>query len=81
MPITVPSLEEGAALGAALLAVKGCDVALYDEICRKTDGVRCVIKPVPELTARYERQYQNWREFYPALRSVFAANQANSNTK
>jgi xylulokinase len=27
--------------------------------------------PDPELTARYEAQYQKFRKIYPALKSVF----------
>ncbi len=70
LPITVPQKEEGAALGAALLAAKGCDEAVYEAICRKTDGVKTVVQPDPVLSAKYNKAYEKWLKLYPALKTI-----------
>ena len=72
LPITVPQKEEGAALGAALLAAKGCDPAVYEAICRKTDGVKAVIEPDSALAEKYEQAYEKWLKLYPAVQNIFA---------
>ena len=71
LPIAVPVLEEGAALGAALLAAKGCDASVYEAICAKTDGIKTTVFPDETLTAKYEAQYQKWRKLYPAVQNIF----------
>ena len=69
---TLYSPEEGAALGAALLAAKGCDPAVYEAICRKTDGVKAVIEPDSALAEKYEQAYEKWLKLYPAVQNIFA---------
>ncbi len=70
LPITVPQKEEGAALGAALLAAKGCDVAVYETICQKTDGIKTVVEPDPALVEKYNKAYEKWSKLYPAIQGI-----------
>ena len=67
LPISVPQKEEGAALGAALLAAKGCDLAVYESICSKTDGIKTVVEPDPALVEKYNKVYEKWIKLYPAI--------------
>lgn len=64
--------EEGPALGGAMLAAVACgEYASVEEITEKLVKVVETIEPEPELAARYERQYQKFKEIYPACRPLF----------
>ena len=43
------------------------------EACAKLVKVSETVKPEPELTAKYEKRYQAFRQIYPALKGVFPA--------
>ena len=36
-------------------------------------AVTATVKPDPELSARYEAQYQKFRQIYPAMKELFPA--------
>ena len=62
---------EGAAYGAALLA--GVGAGLWPDVdtaCRQSIKVTGSTSPQPEIAARYEPLYAQYRELYPALKSI-----------
>ena len=73
IPLELPVSEQGPGMGAAMLAMVACgeypDVA---SACEHLVKVASVVSPEPELAARYEARYQQYRLIYPALKQVFA---------
>lgn len=64
--------EEGPALGAAMLAAVACgEYASVEEIAQKMVKVVDTVEPEPELVAKYEAQYQKFKEIYPACKTVY----------
>ena len=56
-----------------MLAMVGC--GLYDSVKACADAlvsVRETVEPDPEIAARYEKQYQNFKQIYPTLKDLFA---------
>ncbi len=73
-PLSTINVDEGPALGAALLAGVGAN--LYSSVEEACSNVIKVVSstPVIEESARiYEKQYQTYRALYPALKDSFAA--------
>ena len=72
IPLELPRTEQGPGYGAAMLAMVGCG---RFESVRAAAGalveVAGRVEPDPELTARYEARYQQFRKIYPALKQVF----------
>ena len=69
--LQIPENQEGASLGAALLAAKGVMTsdeyeALEDKVYKTAETV----KPEDELTAKYEEKYLKWRKLYPAIKGI-----------
>jgi len=74
MNLTVETLEveEGPAMGGALLAAVGCGV--YENVQAAADAVVRVSgteEPDPALVALYEERYRTFRKLYPALKDTF----------
>lgn len=72
IPLELPQTEEGPGYGGAMLAMVGC--GRYDTVAdcaAALTGVKAVIRPEAELTARYEERYRSWRQIYPALKELF----------
>ena len=70
--LDIPQTEEGPGYGGAMLAMVGCGA--YDSVAACANAlvrVTDMVEPEPELTARYEAQYQKFRQLYPALKAVF----------
>jgi xylulokinase len=66
--------EEGAAYGAALLAGVGAGAwATVDEACDSVVRIKAAAEPNPRAVAVLEKQYQMFRQVYPALRSLHAS--------
>lgn len=68
------SVDEGPALGAALLAAVGA--GRYETVadaCRAAIRVRETVAPIAENVAAYNRLYPVYRALYPALKEQFAA--------
>ncbi|MFQ9638982.1 MAG: FGGY-family carbohydrate kinase, partial [Eisenbergiella sp.] len=64
--------EEGPGYGGAILAAVGCgEFASVEEAADKLVKVVGTVEPDPELTARYEERYQQFRQIYPACRELF----------
>ena len=66
--------EQGPGMGGAMLAMVACgeypDVA---SACEKLVHVASVVEPEPDLVAKYEARYQQFKLIYPALKAVFPA--------
>lgn len=73
LKVDVIESEEGPALGGAMLAAVACGEyasveAAADHIVKIIDTV----EPDPELVARYEERYQQFKQIYPACKPLFA---------
>ena len=72
IPLELLKTEQGPGYGGAMLAMVGC--GRYESVQAAADALVEVagrVEPDPELTARYEARYQQFRSIYPALRQVF----------
>ncbi len=70
--VDVLETEEGPSLGGAMLAAVACGV--YDsveEAATKIVKVVDTVEPEPELAAKYEARYNQFKEIYPACKPVF----------
>jgi xylulokinase len=71
--VDVIESEEGPALGGAMLAAVGAGAyKSVEEIARQVVKVKETIQPEPELAAAYEKRYQQFCRYYPALKGNFA---------
>ena len=74
LKLDIVASEQGPGMGGAMLAMVACGTYNnVDEVCDKLVHVVDVIEPEPELVARYEQRYQQFRQIYPALKNVFPA--------
>ena len=67
-----PASEQGPGMGGAMLAMVTCGA--YESVgaaCEKLVAVAETVKPEPELTALYEKRYQQFRKIYPAVKELF----------
>ena len=72
IPLELLKTEQGPGYGGAMLAMVGC--GRYESVQAAADALVEVadrVEPDPELTARYEARYQQFRKLYPALKPVF----------
>lgn len=70
--VDVIESEEGPALGGAMLAAAGCgEYPDVKTIAEKIVKVVDTIEPEPELTAKYEERYQQFRRIYPTVKGLF----------
>ena len=72
IPLELLKTEQGPGYGGAMLAMVGC--GQYGSVQAAADALVEVagrVEPDPELTARYEARYQQFRKIYPALKQVF----------
>ena len=64
--------EQGPGLGGAMLAMVACGAfASVGEACGNLVRVSETVRPDPELAARYEARYQQFRRIYPACKTLF----------
>jgi len=64
--------EQGPGMGGAMLAMVACgEYPDVQSVCDKLVHVASIVKPEPELVAKYEKRYQQFKQIYPALKSVF----------
>ena len=64
--------EQGPGMGGAMLAMVAC--GLYPTVanaCGKLVRTAETISPDPEIAARYEVRYQQFRQIYPAMKDLF----------
>jgi len=64
--------EEGPSMGGAMLAAVGCgEYASVEEAADAIVRVVDTVEPTPELAAKYDERYQEFKQIYPALKGVF----------
>ena len=72
LKVDILESEEGPAFGAAMLAaVAAGEYKSVEEIAAKLVHVVDTVEPEPEIAARYEKRYAQFKEIYPALKPVF----------
>ncbi|MBQ6927214.1 MAG: xylulokinase [Oscillospiraceae bacterium] len=70
--LDIPQTEEGPGYGGAMLAMVGCgEFESVAEACRKLVRVKETVTPEPELAARYEERYQQFKCIYPSMKTLF----------
>lgn len=70
--VDVIETEEGPGYGAAMLAAVACgEYASVEEAAAKLVKTVDTIEPDPELTAKYEKKYQQFKQIYPACEGLF----------
>ena len=70
--LEIPVSEQGPGMGGAMLAMVACgEYETVKDCCDKLCAVADVVKPEPELTAKYEARYQQFKKIYPALKALF----------
>ena len=63
--------EEGPGLGGAMLAAVACgEYASVAEAADKIVKLKATETPDPELAAKYELRYQQYRQIYPAMKAI-----------
>ena len=70
--VDVIETEEGPGYGAAMLAAVGCgEFSSVEDAAQKLVKVVDTITPDKELTAKYEKKYQQFRQIYPACKELY----------
>jgi len=70
--ITLLQTEQGPGYGAAMLAMVGCgEFADVKECANMFVKLKKTITPNVEIAARYEKQYNKYKEIYPTLKDLF----------
>ena len=72
--LDIPESEQGPGMGGAMLAMVAC--GLYPTVasaCARLVRTAETVSPDPEIAARYEVRYQQFKQVYPALKGVFSA--------
>ena len=64
--------EQGPGMGGAMLAMVACgEYPDVKSVCNKLVSVASTVKPEPELAAKYEARYQQFKKIYPAVKALF----------
>ena len=64
--------EQGPGMGGAMLSMVACgEYASVQEVCDKFVKVASVVEPEPELVAKYEKRYQQFKQIYPSCKELF----------
>ena len=72
IPIDLPQTEEGPGYGGAMLAMVGCgEYASVADCAAALVKVTKTVQPDPEIAARYEARYRQFRLIYPAMKEIF----------
>ncbi len=70
--LEVPASEQGPGMGGAMLAMVACgEYESVKDCCGKLCAVASTVKPEPELSAKYEARYQQFKKIYPAVKDIF----------
>ena len=72
LKVDVIEVEEGPSLGGAMLAAVACgEFANVEEAAARIVKVVDTVEPDPELVAKYEKRYAQFKEIYPACKPLF----------
>lgn len=78
--LEVPASEQGPGMGGAMLAMVACgEYSDVKSCCEKLVSVASTVKPEPELVAKYEARYQQFKKIYPAIKALFPEIQQGGN--
>lgn len=72
IPLEILKTEQGPGYGGAMLAMVGCGE--YETVAAAVGAlveVVATVEPDAELTARYEKRYQQFQKIYPACKELF----------
>ncbi|MBE5868172.1 MAG: xylulokinase [Lachnospiraceae bacterium] len=70
--ITLLQTEQGPGYGAAMLAMVGCgEFANVKECANTFVKIKKTISPDADISLRYEKQYEKFKEIYPTLKNLF----------
>jgi len=70
--LEVPESEQGPGMGGAMLAMVACgQYPTVADACEKLVHTAETVEPAPDLAARYEARYQQFRKIYPAMKGLF----------
>ena len=70
--VNIIESEEGPGLGGAMLAAVACgEYKNVEEAAEKLVKVTGTVEPEPELAAKYEEKYQQFKQIYPACKPLF----------
>ena len=72
IPLEIVKTEQGPRYGGAMLAMVGC--GQFESVQVAADAlvsVASTVEPDPNLTAAYEKRYQQFRKIYPAVKQLF----------
>ena len=72
MPLDLPVTEQGPGYGAALLAMAACGAGSAAELARSMLQIKETVEPDPALTALYDARYAEFKQIYPACKTLFA---------
>jgi len=71
--VEILTAEEGAAYGGALLAGVGAKLwGSVEEACDAVVSVQTQVRPEARSAEAIKKQYENYRQLYPALKQIFA---------
>ena len=72
LKVDVIESEEGPAMGGAMLAAVACgEYSSVEEIAAKVVKIVDTVEPDPELVAKYDARYAQFKEIYPACKPLF----------
>ena len=72
LKVDVIESEEGPALGGAMLAAVACgEYENVEAVAAKLVKVVDTVEPDPEIAAKYEKRYEQFRQIYPACKPLF----------
>ena len=70
--LDIPQTEEGPGYGGAMLAMVGCgEYASVADSCARLVHIKESVEPDPEIAARYEERYQQFKRIYPSMKTLF----------
>jgi len=70
--LDIPESEQGPGMGGAMLAMVACgQYPSAADACEKLVRTAETVIPDPELSARYEARYQQFKQIYPAMKGLF----------
>lgn len=72
LKVDILAVEEGPALGGAMLAAVGCGVySSVEEIAEKIVKVTETVEPDLEIVALYDKRYRVFKSIYPSVKDLF----------
>ena len=72
LKVDILAVEEGPALGGAMLAAVGCGLySSVEEIAEKIVKIKETVEPDPKIAALYDQKYNIFKHIYPSVKGLF----------